>query len=426
MSAILLKNISALLPDGTVKETDVAIENDRICAVGDKMEKEAFDTVIDGRDKLVTPGLVNAHTHASMTLLRSYADDMALMDWLEKKIWPVEAKMKKDDIYWGAMLAIAEMLRSGTTAFADMYGDMEQVARACADAKMRAALSRGIIGVAPNGAQALEENIALYKEFHGAENGRITVMFGPHAPYTCPPDFLRKVAGEAQKLNANVHIHLSETKEEVENCLKDYGKTPFGVMEEAGILDCGTLAAHCVHLTDEDIALMKAYHVRAAHNPGSNMKLASGVSPVPKLLAAGVCVAIGTDGASSNNNLDMVEEMRLAALLHKVDRLDPLAVPAAEAVKMATQYGAQALGFKDGGAICPGKKADLTIFSMRGLRWQPRHNIVSLLAYSVGADSVDTVIVDGNILLRGGELTTIDEERVVFEANRRAMRLAAS
>lgn len=400
------------------------IENDRIKSIAALADTQADET-IDGHNKLVTPGFVNTHTHASMTLLRSYADDMALMDWLEKKIWPIEAKMNKDDIYWGAMLAIAEMIKSGTTSFVDMYGDMEKVAEACIDTKMRAVLTRGIIGVAPNGEQALQENVALFENFNGAENGRLTVMFAPHAPYTCPPDFLRKVVAKAQPLHAGIHIHLAETKGEVENCLKNYGKTPFGIMEETGILACGTLAAHSVHLTDGDIALMKKYNVRVAHNPGSNMKLASGIAPVARLLKEGICVGIGTDGASSNNNLDMVEEMQLAALLHKVDTLDPLAVPALEAVKMATEYGAAAIGFTDGGIIAEGKKADLTVFDMRGLKWQPRHNLVSLLAYSADSSSVDTVIVDGNILLRGGELTTLDEERVVYEANQRAVKLAA-
>ena len=338
----LIKDTMAVLPDGSVKEVSIAVDGQRIAAVGDVPENFSADTVIDGKNHLAIPGLVNAHTHASMTLLRSYADDMNLMDWLQNKIWPIEAKMRKDDIYWGAMLAAVEMVRTGTTTFADMYGDMEKVAEMTIESGLRGVLARGIIGVAPNGEQAFEENKTLFKDFHGAADGRITVMFGPHAPYTCPPDFLRRVAEAAKERKAEVHIHLAETKGEVENCLKEHGKTPFGLMEETGILDCGVLSAHSVWLNDDDIALMKKYHVRAAHNPGSNMKLASGIAPVPKLLKAGVCTALGTDGTSSNNNLDMLEEVRLAALLHKVDALDPLAVPAGEALKMGTEYGAEA------------------------------------------------------------------------------------
>ena len=419
----LIKNASVLLPDGSIKVTDIAIENDRIAAVGSLPEGWLADSSIDAAGKMAVPGFVNAHTHASMTLLRSYADDMQLMDWLQNKIWPIEAEMKKEDIYWGAMLAVAEMIKSGTTTFADMYGDMEKVAEAVAESGIRAVLSRGMIGVAPNGRQALEENKQLYADYHQAADGRITVMFGPHAPYTCPPDFLKLVVKEAQALGAEIHIHLSETKDEVVNCQRDYGKSPIALMAELGVFDCGTLAAHCVHVSAEDIAIMKKHDVRVAHNPASNMKLASGIAPVTKMLDAGLCVALGTDGASSNNNLDLLEEVNLAALLHKVDTMDPLAVPAFTSVKMATEAGAKALGLKDVGRLEAGCKADITLFDMSGLQWNPRHDLVSLLVYSANSSAVDTVLVDGKVLLEKGKLLTLDEERIIFEANRCALRL---
>ena len=417
----LIKNASVLLPDGTVKTADIAVAGDSIAKIDTIGSEWQADTIIDATGKLAVPGFINAHTHASMTLLRSYADDMNLMDWLEKEIWPVEAKMHAQDIYWGAMLAAVEMIKSGTTTFADMYGpDMGEVAKVAADSGMRAVLCRGIIGVAPNGMQALESNKQLYKDYHGAANGRITVMFGPHAPYTCPPDFLRKVVAAAQEVKAEIHIHLAETKGEVENCLKEYGRTPFGLMEETGVLDCGVLAAHCVHLTDEDIALMAKYHVRAAHNPGSNMKLASGIAPVPDLLRAGICVGLGTDGASSNNNLDMLEEVNLAALLHKVNTLDPLAVPAGKALQMGTYNGAVALGFSDVGRIKPGYKADIILLNMNSEAWYPRHDLISLLVYSANSSSVDTVMVNGKVLMEHRNLLTLDEERILYEAEKRA------
>ena len=419
----LIKDTMAVLPDGSVKEVSIAVDGQRIAAVGDVPEDFSADTVIDGKNHLAIPGLVNAHTHASMTLLRSYADDMNLMDWLQNKIWPIEAKMRKDDIYWGAMLAAVEMVRTGTTTFADMYGDMEKVAEMTIESGLRGVLARGIIGVAPNGEQAFEENKTLFKDFHGAADGRITVMFGPHAPYTCPPDFLRRVAEAAKERKAEVHIHLAETKGEVENCLKEHGKTPFGLMEETGILDCGVLSAHSVWLNDDDIALMKKYHVRAAHNPGSNMKLASGIAPVPKLLKAGVCTALGTDGTSSNNNLDMLEEVRLAALLHKVDALDPLAVPAGEALKMGIEYGAEAVGVKDAGKLEKGALADIVLYNMHGPEWTPKFDLVSLLVYSAPSHSVDTVMVDGKLLMEKGELKTLDEEKILFEAEKCAKRI---
>ena len=353
-----------------------------------------------------------------------YADDMKLMDWLENKIWPVEAKMKKEDVYWGAMLAAVEMIRSGTTTFADMYGDMDKVAEATLESGLRGVLARGMIGVAPNGQQAFEENKELYKNFHGAGEGRLTVMFGPHAPYTCPTDFLRQVAEAAAEYQAEVHIHLSETKGEVENCLKEHGMTPIALMEKVGILECGVLAAHCVHVTAEDIVLMEKYGVRVAHNPGSNMKLASGVAPVPEMLKAGLCVALGTDGASSNNNLDMLEEVRLAALLHKVHTLDPLAVPAWEAVRMGMEEGARAVGIKNLGRLEKGALADIVLLDMSGAEWCPKFDLVSLLAYSASSRSVDTVMVNGRVLMEKRELLSLDEERICYEANRCAMRIS--
>ena len=421
----LIKDVTVVLPNGKTQENDIVIEGNKIASIGKASEELKADNVINGQGKLAVPGFVNAHTHASMTLLRSYADDMNLMDWLNNMIWPIEAKMRKKDIYAGAMLAAVEMIKTGTTTFVDMYGDMEQVAQMTIETGLRGVLARGIIGVAPNGEQAFQENKELFDNYHGAADGRITVMFGPHAPYTCPPDFLRRVAEAAKERNAEVHIHLSETKGEVDNCLKDYGKTPMEIMEDTGIFDCGTLGAHCVWLSDKDIEIMARHNVRVAHNPGSNMKLASGIAPVPKLLKANVCVGLGTDGASSNNNLDMLEEIRLAALLHKVDTLDPLAVPAFEALKMGTEYGAKAAGIDNLGRLEKGAIADITLFDMSGYAWQPKFDLVSLLVYSAPSSSADTVIVDGNILMEKGELKTVDEEKVIYEANQSVARITA-
>ena len=420
----LIKNAIVLLPDGTTPVANIAVIDDRIAAVGDVPENFQAGKVIDGTQHFAIPGFVNAHTHASMTLLRSYADDMKLMDWLEQMIWPIEAKLRSDDIYWGAMLAAVEMIRSGTTAFADMYGpDMERVAEVVEVSGLRGVLSRGLIGVAPDSDKKLEENAALYENYHGAAQGRITVMFGPHALYTCPPDYLKKIAAKAQALGAEVHIHMSETVGEIENCLKEYGKRPFAHVASTGLFENGTLAAHCVHLDDEDIDIIKKYQIRVAHNPGSNMKLASGTAPVPRLLEEGICVALGTDGASSNNNLDMLDEVQLAALMHKVHTLDPLAVPALTAVKMGTEYGAQALSLRDVGRLQAGDKADIVLFSMHGAAWTPCYNPVSLLAYAAKSSSVDAVMVDGKLLMENGALTTLDEEHILFEAQKVADRL---
>ena len=422
---LLIKNVQTFLPNGEVKEKNIIIEGNIIKAVADAVPADfKADKVIDGKDKFAVPGLVNAHTHASMTLLRSYADDMSLMPWLNDKIWPVEAKMKCEDIYWGAMLAAIEMIKSGTTAFADMYGPcMEEVAKVATDAGLRAVLSQGLIGVAPDADKKLESNIALYKDFNNTANGRVTVMLGPHALYTCPPEYLKKVADAANKLNAEIHIHMSETEVEVKDCLKNYGKRPFAHVESTGLFENGTLAAHCVHVDDEDIAIMKKHNIRVAHNPGSNLKLASGIAPVAKLLDKGVTVALGTDGASSNNNLDMLEEMRLAALVAKVEANDPKAVPALTALKMGTEYGATALNLDKVGKIEAGYKADIVLYDTTGAHWHPNFNPVSLLIYSANSADTDAVIVDGKVLMENKTLVTIDEEKVYFEVDKCVKRL---
>lgn len=424
MAKILLKGGEVLGADGRVLPADVAVSGSIIEHVGQIPANWNPDQVIDCQEKLVTPGFINTHTHAAMTLFRSYADDMALMDWLKEKIWPAEAGLTGDDVYWGTQLAIAEMLKSGTTTFADMYFFMDDVARAVAESGIRAVLARGMAGVAPTGAQALVESESFFNAWHGGADGRISVMLGPHAPYTCPPDYLKKVVALADKLGAEIHIHLAETAGEVADCQKQYGKSPIALMEEVGILEHGVLAAHCVHLSAEDIGIMQQKRVRVAHNPGSNMKLASGIAPVPELLAAGIPVGLGTDGTASNNNLDMLEELRLAALLHKVKTLDPVVVPAAKAVELATAQGATALGLAQvTGQLAPGYKADIVLWDMNGTHWYPRHDRVSLLTYAANAADVHTVLVDGKVLLADRRLTTIDEDKLKHEVQARGMRL---
>ena len=419
-NSFMIGNVKIFTSQGRVEKADIYITDDKISEIHwhgnrDRPDVPTPKKIIDGRNKFATPGLVNAHTHASMTLLRSYSDDKSLMDWLNKDIWPVEAKMNRQDIYWGAALAAVEMIRGGMTAFADMYGpNMEEVAKVVDESGMRGSLCRGLISFA-DGDKKLADNVELYKNFHGAANGRITVMLGPHAIYTCPPDYLRKVANAAQKLGAKIHIHMNETQTEIDDCIKNYGKRPFEVVDETGLFDTGTLAAHCVYLSDSEIEILKQKNIHVAHNPGSNMKLASGICPVKKLLDEGITVALGTDGASSNNNLDMLEEIRLAALLAKVATLDPLAVPANQALQMATEFGAKALGLKHVGKLEVGCKADIVLWDMRGVDWQPNYNPASLLVYSANSSAADTVIIDGKILMQNRELKTLDEEKIIAE-----------
>lgn len=424
MSKLLIKGASVLQPDYTVEVADIAIEGQDILAVGELPADFVADQVIEGKDHFAVPGLVNAHTHASMTLLRSYADDLALMDWLNNHIWPIEAKMKERDIRVGAELAVLEMIRTGTTAYADMYGPwMESVADVTIQAGIRGILARGPIGMFPGSEKTLEDNVELFKNYHGAGDGLISVMLGVHAPYTCPPAFCEYAASLAKANNMSVHIHMNETQAEIQEIAEKYGKRPFKYIEDTGLFDMPAIAAHCVWLDDEDISIMKKHNITAVHNPASNMKLASGIAPVPKLMAEGVNVALGTDGCSSNNNLDMLEEVRLAAFLHKVNALDPLAVPAAEALKLGTENGAKALGLTKVGKLAPGCKADIVLYDMNKPEWCPRHNLVSLLVYSASSSSVDTVICNGKVLMEKYQLKTLDEEKILAEANKAAMDL---
>lgn len=423
MSKLLLKNIELLdTPNGEVNV--IAVEDGKISYIGkDLPDSFAADEVIDGKGMLATAGMVNTHGHVSMTLLRSYADDMALMDWLENKIWPIEAKMNAKDIYWGAMLGIAEMLKSGTTCFADMYCFMDDVARAVAETGIRANLSRGLIGLAPDKDEKLAENTQLVKDWQGYDNGRIRITYGPHAPYTCPVEYLQKVIEAAQSNNAEIQMHLCETKGEVENCIKEHGVTPIKLMDQLGMFEQGTIAAHCVYLTEDDMDIMAAKNVRVAHNPQSNLKLASGIAPVARMLEKGICVGLGTDGASSNNNLDMLEECRAAAMLHKTTTLNPLAVPAAQAWDMATVNGAKVLGFDELGKLSVGQQADIVLWNMHKPYWYPRHNKLSLLVYAANSSDADTVIVNGKVVLQNGSMTLFDEEKIYAEANLRAQKL---
>ncbi len=422
---MLIKNVG-LYRGGKVEEgKNILIEGTRIRSFPEDVEGISSDEVIDGKGMLALPGLINTHTHVAMTLFRSYADDLALMDWLQNMIWPAEAHLDDDIVYWGSMLAFAEMIRGGTTAFCDMYMFMESCAKAAEKAGIRGNIARGLAGVTSNGEKALEENIRLYQDWNNACDGRIRVMLGPHAPYTCPPEYLKKVRDASEKYGIPIHIHLAETKGEVETCIEKFGITPIALMDQIGLFDRPTLAAHCVHVNEEDIQIMAEKHVCVAHNPGSNLKLASGIAPVPKMRSAGITVGLGTDGASSNNKLDMFAEMRLAALIHKAAALDPFAVKADEAMQMGTVDGAKCLGYDDLGALDEGKLADIILIDRSGYHWKPRFNSISLAVYAGNSMDVDTVIVNGRLLMRGKELLTIDKEQLDFETKRVTKKLYA-
>lgn len=424
---LLIKN-ATLLPiageEEVVEGVNIFIEGDKIKYIGKNVENFYPDKVIDAKGDAVLPGFVNAHTHIAMSLLRNYADDLPLYEWLTKKIWPVEAKLTAEDVYWGSMLSIVEMIRSGITCFADMYFFMEEVGEAVKESGVRGILSRGLIEE-PNkdidNKEKLNYTRNLYKDWNGKADGRIRVMVAPHAPYTCSPKYLEKIMDLTKELNAGIHIHLSETKKEVEDSIEQYGKSPVEHVYNLGLFQFPTVAAHCVHVSDEDIDILSENNVSAVNNPSSNLKLASGFAPVESMIDKGVNVALGTDGSSSNNNLNMFEEIHIAAIVNKSVNESATSIPAITALKMATINGARALNWDDEiGSIEVGKKADIIIVDMDKPHLCPRHNVVSALAYSAQASDVKTMIVDGKIIMEDYDIKTIDVEKVMYNTEKHA------
>jgi 5-methylthioadenosine/S-adenosylhomocysteine deaminase len=401
----------------------VAIDGRDIVAVGsvDEIARRfnAAET-IDASGQVVLPGLVNTHTHAAMVMFRGLADDLALMDWLQKYIFPAEARtVSPEMVRIGSRLAALEMIQSGTTTFADMYYFEEEVARVARSAGLRGVLGETIIGFpvadARTPADALKRAEAFIREFQGDD--LITPVPAPHSTYTVDEASLRASRALADKYHVPVLIHVAETRDEVRIIEKEHHMTPVGWLASIGFLGPNVVMAHGVWLTDEDIVTIRRTGTSVSHNPESNMKLASGIAPVPKLLAAGVTVGLGTDGAASNNDLDMFGAMRQAAFLHKVATGDPRAVPAATALAMATIDGARALGLdRRIGSLEVGKRADLIAVSMDGARQTPMYNPVSHLVYvSRGAD-VRTTIVNGRVLMRDRQMRTLDERAALADA----------
>ncbi|WHH60548.1 amidohydrolase [Petroclostridium sp. X23] len=428
----LIKNATIITMEDEnkiIRNGYITIVDDKITFVGEHLPEDFLpQIIIEGKGRAVLPGLINAHTHTPMVLLRSYADDLPLQEWLFDRIFPVEDKFTAEDVYWASMLGMMEMLRSGTTCFADMYYFMDEIAKAVHKVGMRVNLSRGLQCFEPDFDAATDtrliENEQLFKDWDGEGNGRIKVYLGPHSVYTCVPEYLEDVAELAHKLDTGIHMHLSETIKENQDCIEKYGKSPVRHMYDLGLLRPNTLAAHCVHVTDEDMDILAQNNVNVIYNPGSNLKLASGIAPVGKMMKKGINVALGTDGAASNNNLNMFEEIHLAALISKGVEREPTLINAYQALKMATCNAASALGLDQvAGVIKPGMKADLTIINMEKPHFYPSHNAVANIAYSVQAADVETVLVDGRILMEKGEFKTIDDEEVIYHINKISQRL---
>lgn len=411
---IVIKNTLAILPEGAkdeVRETSIYIEGDKIVGIGSAPAGFKEEKVIDGKDKLAIPGLINCHTHSYMSFMRNVADDLSFMDWLFGTIDPIEQQMTDEDTYWGACLAIIEMMKSGTTCFNDMMMNIKQTTRAIKESGMRAVMSRGLVGSAEDDGGRIDQT---YEEMEFCKDcDRITFKFGPHAPYTCSDDYFRRVSDEAKKAGIGIHVHLSESLSEMDGIREKYNCTPIEMADRNGLFDVPCIAAHCVQVDDNDMDIMAKKGVSVVSNPASNMKLGNGVAPIPEMMAKGINVCIGTDGAASNNSLNMFHEMSLMALIHKGTHKTPQCVGAREVFKMATINGAKALCLDDQiGSLEVGKKADIAILDLNNPSLMPKNNLIAGLSYSANGSEVDTVIIDGQITMEGRKILTMDEQLV--------------
>lgn len=400
----------------SAERCDVVTEGDKISSIlpaGTLSSGLAYE----GRGKTaLIPGFVNAHGHAAMTLLRGLGEELPLMEWLQKKIWPVENNLDGDLVKTGTTLGIMEMLSTGTTCFADMYFFMDKVAEAALENGMRCGLSRGIVG--DNDGSKLKENLKLAQDYNGRD-GLINVQLGPHAPYTVPFDLMKEIAGKAKEAGLGVQLHWLETSSEWSISGLEGKMTPEEYLSETGMIDVpNLLLAHCVWVDRKAVDFYVRDNVTFAHNPGSNLKLGSGIAPLPEYLKAGVSVALGTDGAASNNRLDIWDELRCAALIHKGTAKDPTLVTSAEVLKMATVNGAKALGFNDTGLIKEGYKADIILIDLdqpHYVGWD-NENLPGFLVYAGSSSDVRATVVAGKMLYKNGSFTETDRDKVIAEA----------
>jgi 5-methylthioadenosine/S-adenosylhomocysteine deaminase len=402
---------------GVIENGAIAVKNGKITFIGkaDFATNIKAEKTINAKDKVAMPGLINCHTHVAMTLFRGIAEDQPLKTWLKETIWPLEAKLKPEDVYAGALLGCLEMIKNGTTCFADMYFHEDMVTRAVEQSGLRGVLAQGIFKTE----KMLDESVNFAEKFHGYANGRIKTMLGPHAVYSCSPRLLTTISEKASKLGVGVHIHLAESKEMLSEKISE---TKF--LDEIGFFKGQVLAAHCINLSKEDMAILSRRGVHVAHVPVANMKLGLGAAKIVDLTSLGVNICLGTDGPASNNTLDMFETMKVAALLQKLVYNDPTVMPAYEIIKMATINGAKALGL-DGeiGSLEVGKKADIILIDLLKPHLKPLHNIYASIVYSMRGSDVDTVMVDGKILMENRQLKTLDEQAVMEKAEKLAFNL---
>ncbi|GAB5492977.1 MAG: amidohydrolase [Phototrophicaceae bacterium] len=427
MSTLLIKNARVLqISDSavsTLEAQDILVKNNRIEAIqATGVDDSHFDTVVDARGMLAMPSLINTHAHVPMVIFRGLAEDVNIIDWFNE-MWQLEANLTPDDVYWGMMLGIAEMIEGGVTSVADHYWHMNKAAEAIEASGIRGLLGWAMFG--SHGEEAIEKTGDFVREYNGTANGRITTILAPHAPYTCDDDFLRKVAKKAQALGTGIHIHASENAQQTEDSLKAYGKTPIQILEDTGVLDSRTILAHICGATEADLDLLAQYETHIAHAPKTYLKLAMGFAPVTELRQRGIPVGLATDGAVSNNTMDILESMRLMAMTQKERSGQSTAMPLHEVLAIATTDSAKVYGMGDDlGALEVGKLADITLIDLSGLHHQPLHNIGANLVYSARASDVQAVICDGQVIMYDRQLLTIDKAEVISQVQASMERIA--
>ncbi|MBU2228358.1 MAG: amidohydrolase [Proteobacteria bacterium] len=425
---VLMDDGDTVIPEGAV-----AVDGEQIVAAGplaDIRERFLGRSRIVVPDSLIMPGLINGHTHAAMTCFRGIADDMELMEWLNGYIFPAEARnVNPELVYWGSLLACAEMIRSGTTTFCDMYIFEEEAARAAKAAGMRCLIGEGLFDFPSPNAKTPAEGIACARGLleRWAGDPLVHILVAPHSLYTCSPSVLKEAKALADEYRVPYAVHLLENRAEKDQLREKFGKSALRFLEEIGWLTDRLIAFHCVCMEEEDIRLFADHGCRVVHNPESNMKLASGVAPIAAMIAGGIAVGLGTDGCASNNNLDMFQEMDTAAKLGKVALLDPTAMSARTVLRMATCEGARVLGMGgDVGSLLPEKRADIVIIGLDKPHLTPLYNEYSHLVYAVNGADVDTVLINGRVVMRERKLLTIDEGEVMRRVTEIACRVKGS
>ncbi len=429
---IVIKNATII----TMNHERQVIQGGFICTKGDKIQalgkgdppSGAHSTEIDARGGLLLPGLINCHTHASMTLFRGLADDLPLMEWLEQYIFPVESQMDGGFVKVGALLACAEMIMSGTTTFCDMYLFEDQVAEAAAEAGMRCLVGEVLYDFPSPNYGPLEKGFDYTEELINKWQGHplVSIAVEPHSLFTCSPDLLKRAGELAEKYQVPLIIHVAETRAEIQEVQKRYGKGPVALLKDLGLLKPNLIADHCVHLSQNEMEELASARVRVAHNPESNMKLASGVAPVPEMINLGIPVGIGTDGCASNNNLDMLSEMDTAAKLHKLHKMDPTAIDALTTLEMGTIRAAQVLGMDHlVGSLEVGKKADFIIVDVDKPHLIPLYNPYSQVVYAASGHDVSHSVIDGRLVMKDRQLLTLELDDLIRAAGKEAEKVRA-